>query len=585
MTKEICIIAANCQGAYFKAMLSASPGFRERYEIHYFVNYNHETVPPELLKRCKLLIYQPLGPKWGDLSSYKLIHGAAKDCRTISINYLTFPVYWPFMVHDSRNQPDASHPFGQFPYGDSLIVDMLSAGMKPDEVLRNYLEGPYVEAKTSPDRILESYIAKQRDLEDRRDQKVLDFILANYRTTRLFETYNHPSRPLCIHQGNDVLQRLDFPPLLHEQLPVLPYLQDNQQPIHPVVAKSLGLEFECSASTIYNVWKKPLTFTQYTEAYVRWDVSAIGSQPTPAAKVPVVPAPAAPVPPPASTPLPAPGPSPSPAPKPTAKQAPNPTMQHEQLIFLHIPKTAGSSLNKMLSEAYGVQQPDGKFTHYNSTLTLIKDPKRRERPVILGHVHHDVIDVLSPNRKVITFLRDPIERTISAFEFMKSHPEVWLGKLAQGTISEFLSHPNVSKMIRNVQVRLIGSKHNFKKLYADLVAGRLTRDRYFARIQEMSLDPVDRETLETAKERIAKLDFVGFTDTFDEDARALFEKLGKPCPEQIARVNQTPERFKKRDKYSAEELELVSSLNSLDMELYQFAKQLKSRAVAGSPAV
>lgn len=571
MSKEICIIAANCQGAYFKAALSSSPGFRERYEIHYFVNYNHETVPPELLKRCMLLIYQPLGPKWGDLSSYKLLHGVAPGCRTISVNYLTFPVYWPFMAHDSRNQPDQDHPFGQFPYGDSLIMEMLAAGMKPDEVVRNYLEGPYVAAKTSADKILQDYITKQRDLEERRDQKVLDYILANYRTTRLFETYNHPARPLCLYQANDILERLGLPHLLESQHPPLPYLQDNQQPIHPVVARALGLEFECSDTTIYNVWKKPLTFAEYTRAYVHWDVSAIGKVPAPNAKIPAPPPPPTTAPttanPPATPATPA-------APPISAKTPANTSMQHEQLIFLHIPKTAGSSLNKMLSEAYGVATPDGKFTHYNSTVTLIKDPRRRDRPVILGHIHHDSIQVLSPNRKVITFLRDPIERTISAFEFMKSHPEVWLGKLAQGTISEFLSHPNVSKMIRNVQVRLIGSKHNFRKLYADLVAGRITKEKYFSRIQEMSLDPVDQETLETAKERIAKLDFVGFTDTFDDDARALFAKLGKPCPE-IARVNQTPERFKKRDKYSAEELDHVASLNSLDMELYQFAKKLR----------
>lgn len=251
-------------------------------------------------------------------------------------------------------------------------------------------------------------------------------------------------------------------------------------------------------------------------------------------------------------------------------------MNTEQLIHLHIPKTAGSSLNKMLSDAYGTVSANGKFWHYNSTSTLIKDPKRRTHPLILGHIHYDVVQILSPNHKIISFLRDPVERTISAFEFMKSHPEVWLGKLAQGTITEFLSAPAVLKSIRNVQVRLIGTQINFRKLYADLAAGRITEERYHAHIQALSNKQADQTTLECAKERLAKFDFIGFTDTFDDDVRSLFAMLGKPCPV-IAHENKTPVQFKKRDRYSPEELELVSSMNSLDNDLYQFAKQLRQQ--------
>ena len=555
MNKDICIIAANCQGAYLKALLATSPEFDARYDVKYFVNYNHEVVPMPLLRQCKLLIYQPLGPKWGDLASPKLLNRVGEGCVSISVNYLTFPVYWPFMAADARNTPDADYPFGQFPYGDSLVIEMLAAGMSGDEILRRYHDADFMASKTAPDEILTSYIEKQKDLEERRDQKVLDFVLENFRRIKLFETFNHPSRPLCVYQANDILQRLGMAPLEAAAIPELPYLQDNQQPIHPVVAEALGLEFECRESTRYNVWKKPMSFVDYSRAYAHWDVSAIGKQITMAPKQ-------------------------SPAPPPPAPATPSndPTMNQEQLIFLHIPKTAGSSLNKMLSEAYGVAD---QYIHYNSTLNLIKDAKRRERPVILGHIHYDALQVLSPVRQVITFLREPVARTISAFEFMKSHPETWLGKLAQGTLTEFLTHPAVSRSIRDVQVRLLGLKLDFRKLYADLMAGRIDKAQYYARIQAMAQDVVDEEALETAKERLTGLDFVGFTDTFDDDAKSLFAKLGKPCTE-VARTNQTPSQFKKRDKYTEEELALVASLNSLDVQLYAFAKEL--RRAGASPA-
>lgn len=547
MKKQTCIIAANCQGAYLKALLASSPEFNERYEIHYFVNYNHELVPMPLLKSCALLIYQPLGPKWGDLASGKLLARVPQDCRTISVNYLTFPVYWPFATADARNTQNDAYPFGQFPYGDSLVTDMLAAGTPAETIIARLNERAFMASKVVPDDIINSYIAKQRDLEERRDQKVLDFVMANFRRMRIFETFNHPARPLCIFQADDILARLGMEPLKPSAVPPLTYLQDNQQPIHPVVAELLGLEFECLPATRYNIWRKPMTFDEYTRAYVHWDVSAIGSQITMAPKKPSAPAPAPP--------------------------NNDPTMNIEQVVHLHIPKTAGSSLNKMLSEAYGTTE---SYIHYNSTLNLVKDPRRRTHPLILGHVHYDCLKLLSPNRKVFTFLREPVARTLSAFEFMKSHPETWLGKLAQGTITEFLTHPAVGRSIRDVQTRLLGLPIDFDKLYNEFTSGRIDQSEYYSRIQSLAQEQVDESSLEAAKERLKTLDFIGFTDTFDQDAPALFAILGKPCPP-VIRANQTPSQFKKRDKYTEEELALVASLNRLDSQLYAFAKDLAAQ--------
>lgn len=253
-------------------------------------------------------------------------------------------------------------------------------------------------------------------------------------------------------------------------------------------------------------------------------------------------------------------------------------MKQEQLVFLHIPKTAGSSLNRMLAGAYGTLNPaTGRFIHYNSTFALIKDRKRRGRPVILGHIHYEALDVLSPDRKVFTFLRDPVARTISAFEFMKSRPDVWLGELAQGSLTDFLTHPGVGDLMRDGQVRALGTSLNLKKLYADVTAGRITRAAYDHQIRDIVNTPVGPDNLALAMERLRSLDFVGFTETFDEDARALFSLLGKPCPE-LVRTNQTPSQFRRRDKYSAEEIRLVESCNQLDIQLYQHALALRAGA-------
>jgi len=128
----------------------------------------------------------------------------------------------------------------------------------------------------------------------------------------------------------------------------------------------------------------------------------------------------------------------------------------------------------------------------------------------------------------------------------------------------------------DVQTRLLGLTIDFDKLYNEFTSGRIDQAEYYSRIQALAQEQVDESSLETAKERLKTLDFIGFTDTFDQDAPALFAMLGKPCPP-VIRANQTPSQFKKRDKYTEEELALVASLNRLDCQLYAFAKELAAQ--------
>jgi len=43
--KNICVISANCQGAYIKALLDFHPEFSRDFDCHYFVNYEKAVIP------------------------------------------------------------------------------------------------------------------------------------------------------------------------------------------------------------------------------------------------------------------------------------------------------------------------------------------------------------------------------------------------------------------------------------------------------------------------------------------------------------------------------------------------------------
>jgi hypothetical protein len=555
MNRKICIISANCQGAYLKELLRASPQFDETYEIHYYVNYNREVVPDEMLAQCSLLIYQPLTEKWGELSADRLTSIVPADCHKIAVTYLTSQLYWPFTADDGRNTPDETYPFGQFPYGDSLLQELIGQGLDPDAVMDRYLQEEFIDSVFSPELVISSYVEEQADLESRRDQKLLDFIMENFRKVKLFESFNHPSRVLCIYQANDLLEKIGMLPLEEADIPTLGYLKGYEQPIHPLVADRLGLEFECENSTHYQIWGKPMGFLEYTRAYIEWDVASIGKIQVEPKKV-VIP----------------------------AGQASDwygslpKELQHpeRQIFFVHIPKSAGSSLNQMLMEAYALP---ADYPHYNSTILLIKDPLRLKLPLLLGHIHYEVANTLLAPPTIFTFLREPIERTISAFEFMKANPETWLGQLAQGTISDFLNHEAVFQNENNVQTRMIGHEIPFPRLWDAYREGRLTAEQYFSNIQISMNQPATQKTLDLAKRRLESMAFFGFTETFGEDVEKLFQILGKTCPE-VVRANITPEKFRTRDTCSEAEMDLILSANEYDIQLYEFAKSLRQTSPA-----
>lgn len=554
--KRICLISANCQGAYIKSLLSRHKEFSRDFQIMYFVNYKKEKVDREILSKADILIYQPLKEKWGELSEKYLLEHVKKDAFKIRIAYLTFPVYWPLFTHDPRNVNNSEYPFGQFPYGDKFILELLRKGVEKEKIFE-IIKTKEILKNIDLKKVISDYIDFQRELESRRDQKLFDFIITNYRKYKLFETYNHPSEFLAVYQVDDILRILGYRNLKDEEKPNLDFLLIYQQPIPPYIAESLNLEFEANWDTEYKIWGKPMKAIDYYKAYIYWDTTSIGSSSnaslnTNSSKTLNI----------------------------SVKSVGNPKIKDinlyrnnvigKQIVFLHIPKTGGMSIHKMLSKA--LFNNIDSYKHFNSLLDVLKDCNRRLYPLVSGHFYFDTHKILSKEIIMFTFLRNPINRIISAFEFMKSHPKVWLGRLAQGTLREFLSHEFVCKSVCNLQTKLLGLEINFQDYYSQLVNKKITKEEYYDIINNFTHFNVTPKELERAKQNIDRLFFLGFTETLASDVKLLFEKLGLDCPE-VLHENRTPDHVRKRESYTKEDIELIEELNKFDIELYNYALQ------------
>jgi glycosyltransferase involved in cell wall biosynthesis len=98
-----------------------------------------------------------------------------------------------------------------------------------------------------------------------------------------------------------------------------------------------------------------------------------------------------------------------------------------ELVSIHIPKSAGRSLLKILNKVYSeenvlvVNRKNFKVS-YEEGLKQLRNSIRPNTKVIHGHIHIEELKELlseNPNAKVITFLRSPVDRVISHFLYEK----------------------------------------------------------------------------------------------------------------------------------------------------------------------
>jgi hypothetical protein len=118
----------------------------------------------------------------------------------------------------------------------------------------------------------------------------------------------------------------------------------------------------------------------------------------------------------------------------------------EPLVFIHIPKTAGTSFRLALEEElgpeaflrdYGLEAPETselvKRTVYNDCKNrLYQEVVLQKIYCLSGHFHASkYTDIFNCNVRMITFLRDPLQRTISEYQHYTRH----LGY--QGSLEDF----------------------------------------------------------------------------------------------------------------------------------------------------
>lgn len=227
----------------------------------------------------------------------------------------------------------------------------------------------------------------------------------------------------------------------------------------------------------------------------------------------------------------------------------------EALIFLHVPKSAGTTLNRLIEWEYplfDIYSVDPVFFRW-SRARLFRFPKERlERfRVFKGHMPFGLHAMLAQPATYTTVLREPVDRVISAFYFMnnyKLHPNYWKFRREGWTLEDFVRR----SPRENVQSKMMaGADYD---------------------------EPCTAEILEKAKENLTQhFSVVGLTERFEESLALMKLRFGWKF-DTYSSFNVTRTRPKKRD-LPQSTLDLIAARNRFDVELYNCATKLFQNAV------
>ncbi len=202
------------------------------------------------------------------------------------------------------------------------------------------------------------------------------------------------------------------------------------------------------------------------------------------------------------------------------------------IIYLHIPKTAGTSFRLSAEQYFGPDQvlndygekspstsEDIRASVYSNSDVKSLRKAGLKKNFLTGHFILAKYREVFPDSPIVSFFRDPVDRVISEYIHFSSHYNF------EGSLKEFYS------------------KSHFQNRQTHAMSGALPTD----------------------------LDFFGITEQYEESLNLFNQRYGTKFP--MARLNTGKYSGGTRELASAEDIKQIEALNQKDRELYEYALQ------------
>jgi hypothetical protein len=180
-------------------------------------------------------------------------------------------------------------------------------------------------------------------------------------------------------------------------------------------------------------------------------------------------------------------------------------------VFLHIPRTGGTGLNRILSTYYNTSKIAHIFDQGGESAGTLGEVERVERLInsnnnidlVTGHFGYGDIKINRPT-KFFTLIRDPLERIHSYYKYILTQPDHYLRKYIIDRRLSFdrFALSNSTAELDNFQVRML--------------CGKPSKLKYNCSIEDL------KSAIQNVK---SGLIHVGFTDKYEQSCLDILSHL------------------------------------------------------------
>lgn len=235
----------------------------------------------------------------------------------------------------------------------------------------------------------------------------------------------------------------------------------------------------------------------------------------------------------------------------------------DTIIFLHIPKTAGTTLNQVLQQQYTSSESFLLGANAQASIDEYRDlplEKKEAIRLVAGHTAFGFHNFVPGSFTYFTFLREPVERVVSFYHYVKGSPQHYLNQAAVNEFSGIVPflESGITKMVDNGQTRMVSGtwlEPAFGEINADIFHfAKRNLEHYFS--------------------------VVGLTEQFDASLVLLKEYFHW---HDIHYVRQNVTNVTRKDRQlTVQEQEVVEQYNQWDKALYAYALEIFARQISNA---
>ncbi len=242
------------------------------------------------------------------------------------------------------------------------------------------------------------------------------------------------------------------------------------------------------------------------------------------------------------------------------------SLDNNILYFLHIPKTAGTTFTFNLDSHFDVRNiyPEQIYSK------LFSNPPKNfpNLKLIRGHFGYGIGDILQTTPLYLTFLRNPIERTLSFFDHIKLDPYTnnWVNP-------NFISNESLFDLLENEYKRKVFTNNQTRHIANDLKLTNL--NNFLLEEYDEFINPKlsDEQLISLAKNRLSEFSFIGLTEKTNESLLLFCYTFNLKPLGNFWNLMVTPKRTSITS-IDSDTGDLLQKCNNLDFQLYEFAHEL-----------